>query len=107
MDTTSLRTGFTLEPGTALTLPRHARGAMLVVLRGRVWLTESGGLDDHFIEAGQQHHVQSRGAVVIECDSVEPAQWRLAPLTKAGRLPVVAITLPSLKREQRTPLVQR
>jgi Protein of unknown function (DUF2917) len=75
--TTSLRSDFILEPGSALTLPHAARGAVLAVLSGRVWLTESEEPADHFIAAGAQHRLPRRGRVVIECDSVEAArvQW--------------------------------
>jgi hypothetical protein len=85
MDTTSLHSDFTLEPGTARTLPREARGATLTVVRGRIWLTEDERLGDHFIVAGGQYRLPRRGPVVIECDSPEPARLRLSKAAPAGK----------------------
>jgi hypothetical protein len=91
MDTTSLHSDFTLEPGNALTLPRAARGATLTVMRGRIWLTEHERLGDHFIAAGGQYRLPRRGAVVIECDSPEAARVRVS---KA--VPACNVAAPSL-----------
>ena len=48
-----------------------ARGATLDVLRGRVWVTASNQLDDHFVDAGQRLALPARSRVVIsgECDA--------------------------------------
>lgn len=45
------------------------RGATLDVLRGRVWVTASNRLDDHFVDAGQRLALPARSRVVIsgEC----------------------------------------
>ena len=47
------------------------RGATLHVLRGRVWVTASNRLDDHFIDAGQRLALPGRSRVVIsaECEA--------------------------------------
>lgn len=47
------------------------RGATLDVLRGRVWVTASNQLDDHFVDAGQRLALPGRSRVVIsgECDA--------------------------------------
>jgi hypothetical protein len=84
MDTTSLHSDFTLEPGHALTLPRDAGGATLTVVRGRVWLTENERLGDHFVAAGGQYRLPHRGPVVIECDSPEAARLRLSKPARAN-----------------------
>jgi len=67
-----------LSPGTTLRL-HQAAGQRLVVLSGRVWLTEPGDPDDHFLHAGESHPIASNGPVVIECDSSTPARLRLWP----------------------------
>lgn len=58
------------------------RGASLNVLRGRVWVTASNQLDDHFVDAGQRLAMPGRSRVVIsgECDatiSIQVAPRRL------------------------------
>jgi hypothetical protein len=47
------------------------RGGELSVVRGRVWVTRPGDLDDHVLEAGQSMLLRSADAVVVE-------QWRAA-----------------------------
>ena len=47
------------------------RGGELSVVRGRVWVTLEGDLDDHVLEAGQSMLLRSATAVVVE-------QWRPA-----------------------------
>jgi hypothetical protein len=41
-------------------------GACIAVQSGRVWLTQTGDADDHFVDAGQRHVVACSGRVVIE-----------------------------------------
>ena len=49
------------------TVARELRaGACIAVQSGRVWLTQTGDADDHFIDAGQRHVVARSGRVVIE-----------------------------------------
>jgi hypothetical protein len=45
------------------------RAGELSVVRGRVWVTREGDLDDHVLEAGQTMLLRSAAAVVVE-------QWR-------------------------------
>jgi hypothetical protein len=45
------------------------RGGELAVVRGRVWITRAGDLDDHVLDAGQSMLLRSASAVVVE-------QWR-------------------------------
>lgn len=69
------------------------RGATLDVLRGRVWVTASNQLDDHFVDAGQRLALPARSRVVIsgECDaaiSIQVSQSHLSwlALRALGRL---------------------
>ncbi len=56
------------------------RGGELSVVRGRVWLTRRGDLDDHVLDAGQSILLQSADAVVVE-------QWRAAEPALVGWYP--------------------
>ena len=56
---------------------RLRRGSRITVGAGRIWLTECGDLDDHFIEAGADHVVRRGGPVVLEGDSALPARVRI------------------------------
>ena len=42
-----------LAPGQALTLAAMGAPRRLVVTSGRLWLTVSGGADDHWLRAGE------------------------------------------------------
>jgi len=60
-------------------LPLGAVGGTLEVLGGRVWLTRSGDLDDHFAAAGEVVVVPASGdALVASIDDTTPAlvAWR-------------------------------
>lgn len=46
------------------------RAAELGVLRGRVWVTASNRLDDHFVDAGQRLELPARSRVVISAECV-------------------------------------
>ena len=54
------------------------RGTRIAVAAGRIWLTECGDLDDHFVAAGGEHVVRRGGPVVIEGDSEMPARVNVA-----------------------------
>ncbi len=56
---------------------RLARGTCIDVAAGRIWLTEPGDLDDHFVAAGGRHVVRRGGRVVLEGDSALPARVRV------------------------------
>lgn len=60
--------GFTtrLGPGQALTLAASRGSRRLVVTSGRVWLTVTGGTDDHWLRAGEGMTLRAGQAVVVE-----------------------------------------
>lgn len=71
-------TQVTLSPGAVESLlPTGA--SRLTVLQGRVWLTNTGDADDHFLLAGQAISWPAAGRVVVENDGMLPAVLQLAP----------------------------
>jgi len=68
----------TLPAGAVRTLKRCA-GVRIEVLSGRLWLTEPGDPDDHFLAGGHSHLVVGNGAVVIENSGRVPAALRFVP----------------------------
>ena len=84
METTPAPATLRLERGTVHTLHLPA-GSTLVLAAGRVWLTETGDPEDHFVGAGQTHRVGRGGRVVIEGDSAETAVVRLSGRASAPR----------------------
>jgi hypothetical protein len=60
--------GFTtrLAPGQALTVAATRAPRRLVVTSGRLWLTVSGGTDDHWLRAGEGLTVAAGQEVVVE-----------------------------------------
>ncbi|PXW99561.1 hypothetical protein C7444_101391 [Sphaerotilus hippei] len=73
-----------LAPG-ALTSLQQARGLCITVITGRVWLTEEGDEQDHFLSGGDTHVVAGCGRVVVE--GLGPGAARLDLATAAGRSP--------------------
>ena len=55
-----------LAPGQALTLAAARAPRRLVVIGGRLWLTISGGTDDHWLRAGDGLTLAAGQEVVIE-----------------------------------------
>lgn len=78
-----------LHAGQVITLPNSC-DHWLMVLQGRVWLTQSGDADDHFLQAGQRLLLGNHDHVVIEADGGEPARyclqhaWPVSPVEPAG-----------------------
>ena len=70
-----------LAPHAVLPL-RLPRGACVAVSAGRLWLTEAGDPDDHFIGAGEHHVVRRGGQVLLEGDSPRLAEFEV---TMPGR----------------------
>jgi hypothetical protein len=54
-----------LRRGSALTLD-HARGALVRVLAGRLWITQERDREDHFVEAGTSFRIDRNGSTVVE-----------------------------------------
>jgi hypothetical protein len=69
-------TPIALQAGQVITLP-ELRDHWLLVLQGRIWLTQSGDADDHFLQTGQRLLLGNHGDVVIEADGGEPARCSL------------------------------
>ena len=67
--------GFTtrLGAGQALTLAAARAPRRLQVTHGRLWLTQEGDPDDHFIAAGEDLALCGPGAVVLESDGAVDA----------------------------------
>ena len=55
-----------LAPGQALTLAAARMPRRLVVTEGRLWLTISGGTDDHWLRAGEGLTLAAGQEVVVE-----------------------------------------
>jgi hypothetical protein len=56
-----------LSTSTPLNI-EEAQGATLRVMRGRVWVTQEGSVDDVFIDAGGGHTFRADGRVVISAE---------------------------------------
>ena len=71
--------------GAHATLARELRaGACIAVQSGRIWLTQTGDADDHFVDAGQRHVVARCGRVVIE-SFTQHAVLRVLPEATTAR----------------------
>jgi len=55
-----------LAPGQALTVAATRAPRRLVVTSGRLWLTVSGGTDDHWLRAGEYLTVAAGQEIVAE-----------------------------------------
>lgn len=55
-----------LAPGQALTLAASRGPRRLVVTSGRLWLTVSGGGDDHWLQTGEGFTLASGQEAVVE-----------------------------------------
>jgi len=89
---------YLLPPGAAITLPPLADGVALAVTHGRVWLTQSDSLDDHFLAAGESIRPLGRGRIVVECDGSAPARLRCWTPGGANGAPVTGNARPKLVR---------
>jgi len=85
MNTQALKSLGRGAPGTVRTLrgggilPLGSAGGRLEVIRGRVWLTRSGDLEDHVIDSGQGLIVPPSGRTLVEdWGAADPAvvAWR-------------------------------
>ena len=78
-----------LDAGQTLTLA-PARGQRLRVIAGRLWVTQSGRPDDHFLSAGHSLTLDSRGRVVAQAEGGCVARYVLEPATVAVLRPPAA-----------------
>lgn len=62
-----------LQPGALLAL-ESVPGLCIEVVSGRLWVTEEGDRDDHFLSAGMRHVVVGAGRLVMEADSRVPVR---------------------------------
>ena len=70
-----------------------AGGTTLRVLRGRVWITQEGSVDDVFLDAGSGHTFRADGKVLISAEGSQTDGATIvfdAPLSVAERTTFVA-----------------
>jgi ferric-dicitrate binding protein FerR (iron transport regulator) len=68
-------------------------GTTLRVLRGRVWVTQEGSVDDVFLDAGSGYTFRADGKVIISVEGAVGAAATIlfdAPLAVAGRATLAA-----------------
>ena len=53
-----------LERGSVLRIAR-ARGLIVHVLRGEVWITQERDLEDHFVRAGARFRIANAGLTLV------------------------------------------
>jgi hypothetical protein len=66
----------TLPVGATQTL-RGCAGALLEVTSGRLWITEPGDPDDHFLSRGDTRRLCGNGPVVLQSDGACAAALRI------------------------------
>jgi hypothetical protein len=79
-----------LTPNAALNID-DASGVTLRVVRGRVWVTQEGCVDDVFLDAGAGHTFRRPGRVVVSAErALDGAATVLfdAPLAVVAREPI-------------------
>lgn len=67
---------------------RGGRGAVVRVLRGRVWLTEYGDRRDWALDRGAARRIEARGVAVLECAA--PAMVEVLAPPPRGRATLAA-----------------
>jgi hypothetical protein len=75
-----------LAPGQALTLAATRAPRRLVVTSGRLWLTVTGGCDDHWLAAGEGLTLAAGEQIVVEAWPQASFQL-LQPAPERSRLP--------------------
>lgn len=78
-------------------------GTTLRVLRGRVWITQEGSVDDVFLDAGTGYTFRADGKVIISVEGATATILFDAPLAVAGRA-TLASTLKRLLTWRPAPL---
>lgn len=83
-----------LQPGQAIMLAAAREPRRLVVTSGRLWLTVSGGTDDHWLCTGEGLTLAAGQEVVVEAwpeaafQLLQPARRRRVKSALALRLPL-------------------
>lgn len=90
-----------LSPKSSLNVEEPG-GATLRVLRGRIWLTQEGSLDDVFLDAGAGHTFRSDGRAVISAEGTATTIVFDASLSVASREPA-SVWLKRLIAPRRAP----
>lgn len=80
---TKPQTIHSLDAGQALTLA-PARGQRLRVIAGRLWVTQSGRPDDHFLGAGHSLALDDLGHTVVQAEGGCPARYVMEPAVAAA-----------------------
>ena len=85
MNFTINRMPIDLPAGTPLNVG-GADGTTVRVLRGRVWVTQAGSVDDLFLDAGSGHTFRNDGQVLISAEGAPTATIVFdAPLSVTAR----------------------
>lgn len=80
---TKPQTIHSLDAGQALMLA-PARGQRLRVIAGRLWVTQSGRPDDHFLGAGHSLTLDDLGRTVVQAEGDCAARYVVEPATVAA-----------------------
>ncbi|WP_028310650.1 DUF2917 domain-containing protein [Derxia gummosa] len=84
-----------LDAGSAVTL-EAARGSVLCVRRGRVWITETGSASgDHVLDAGMCLRASGAGPFVVEAWSDARVELLAHPVAAAAEFPAVGGAVPA------------
>jgi len=64
--TTSPNVELCLDTNNVFRLERAAKGATILALSGRLWVTRSGDEQDYLLEAGDRFVVRKKGVVLVQ-----------------------------------------
>lgn len=97
-----------LRTGELLRLPDDA-GALIAVVRGRVWLTRANDPDDHFLDAGRTMRVAAGALALLSAeggpaevlvyrDAARPPAREVVPAPAAPRTIDASVPMPAAPR---------
>jgi Protein of unknown function (DUF2917) len=95
-----------LSTGSGLNVA-DADGVNVRVLRGRVWITQEGSLDDTFLDAGNSHRLEGDGRVVISAEGRADARIAFETpfsVQSRSRFAGLPLTLFTAREPHRAPL---
>jgi len=55
-----------LDTNNVFRLERAAKGATILALSGRLWVTRSGDDQDYMLEAGDRYLIRNKGVVLVQ-----------------------------------------